>query len=84
MDEQHLPKDSVQWVNYLEKIWQSMDAAKASEGYTEDAVMIFGCDQRQYGESVIQRSREWFEYANDLKIKTALCPPNPNVLDIAY
>ena len=68
MDEQHLPKDPIQWVKDLEKIWQAMDAEKASEGYTEDAVMIFGCDQHQYGESVMQRPREWFEYAKDLKI----------------
>ena len=44
MDEQHLPKDPIQWVKDLEKTWQAMDAEKASEGYTEDAVMIFGCD----------------------------------------
>ena len=68
MNEQHLPKDPIQWVKDLEKTWQAMDAEKASEGYTEDAVMIFGCNQRQYGESVMQRPREWFEYAKDLKI----------------
>ena len=68
MDEQHLPKDPIQWVKDLEITWQAMDAEKASEGYTEDAVMIFGCDQRLYDESVMQRSREWFKYATDLKI----------------
>ena len=68
MTKSHLPKDPIKWVKDLEKVWQNMDSKKAAEGYTEDAFMIFGTEQKQAGQELLKRPGEWFEYAKDLKI----------------
>ena len=68
MTESHLPKDPKEWIKDLEKIWQNMDAKKAAEGFSEDAFMIFGTDQRQEGQDLLNRPGAWFSYAKDLKI----------------
>ena len=65
----HLPDDPKKWVDDLEKIWQEKNSDKASIGYTEDAIFIFGCEQKQNYNDLILRPKEWFEYAKDLKIK---------------
>ena len=68
MEDSHIPKDPVQWVKDLESIWQAMDSEKASQGYTDDAFMVFGCKQKQNGAEMLQRPADWFNYAKDLKI----------------
>lgn len=68
MTKSHLPKDPVKWVKDLEKVWQNMDSRKAAEGYTEDAFMVFGSDQKQNGQDLLKRPGQWFAYAKDLKI----------------
>lgn len=68
MKNTHLPEDPVQWVKDLEQTWQSMDSKKARQGYTDDAFMVFGCEQNQSGEEMLNRPKDWFNYATDLKI----------------
>ena len=68
----HLPDDPKKWVDDLEKIWQEKNCDKASIGYTEDAIFIFGCEQKQNYNDLILRPKEWFEYAKDLKIKKSI------------
>lgn len=65
----HLPGDPVAWVRELESIWQAKDAERAVESYAEDAVMIYGADQRQAGEALHRRPGLWFEFASDLQIE---------------
>jgi len=65
----HLPAgDPVQWVRDLEAVWQTMDGTKATEGYCEDAVLIYGANQRQSGQPLSERPAKWFAHASDLKI----------------
>lgn len=64
----HLPRDPVKWVRDLGEIWQAKDAKRAAEGFTEDAVQIWGADQRQTAPELLQRPAKWFAYASDLKI----------------
>ena len=64
----HLPGDPVKWVRDLETTWQAMDGTKAAEGYCEDAVLVYGADQRQSGRSLSDRPAKWFAHASDLKI----------------
>ena len=64
----HLPGDPIKWVRDLEAVWQSMDGDRAAEGYCEDAVLIFGADQRQSGLPLSERPAKWFAHAADLKI----------------
>ena len=68
MRKKNLPGDPIKWVENLEKIWQEKNGDKASLGYTDDAVFIFGCEQKQDKKNLIRRPKEWFEYAKDLKI----------------
>jgi len=73
----HLPAgDPVQWVRNLETVWQAMDGTKAKEGYCEDAVLIYGANQRQSGQPLSERPAKWFAHASDLKInKTYVAQP---------
>ena len=64
----NLPSDPVKWVRDLEAIWQTRDAKQAAEGFTDDAVQIWGTNQKQSGEELRSRPAKWFEYAKDLRI----------------
>jgi hypothetical protein len=64
----HLPKDPRQWVKDLEAIWQARDGERASQGFTEDAVQIWGPELRQSGAELFARPAKWFSYAKDLVI----------------
>jgi SnoaL-like domain len=64
----HLPADPRQWVRDLEAIWQARDGVRAAEGFTDDAVQIWGVDQRQSGPELLTRPAQWFAYASDLEI----------------
>ncbi|WP_048647112.1 nuclear transport factor 2 family protein [Nitratireductor soli] len=66
--ENHLPGNPVQWVRDLEAVWQAHDGARAAEGYTEDARLVWGANQSQTGAPLRERPRKWFAYASDLKI----------------
>lgn len=66
--ENHLPGDPEEWVKSLEAIWQAHDGVKAGQGFTEDAVQIWGANQRQCGPEVVERPAKWFAYAKDLQI----------------
>jgi SnoaL-like domain len=67
-DSSHLPKDPIKWIKDLEKIWQDHDGVKAATGFTDDAVQVWGSDQRQSGPELLKRPAQWFAYAKDLKI----------------
>ncbi|MBZ0217556.1 MAG: nuclear transport factor 2 family protein [Fimbriimonadaceae bacterium] len=64
----HLPEDPKKWVRDLEAVWQAKDAKKAAEGFTEDAVQVWGTDQKQSGPELLTRPAQWFSYAKDLMI----------------
>jgi len=64
----NLPADPKQWVADLEAIWQAHDGVKAGQGFTEDAVQVWGINQRQSGPELAERPAKWFAYAKDLKI----------------
>lgn len=67
-NENHLPGDPQQWVQELEAIWQAHDGVRAGQGFTEDAVQVWGTNQRQSGLELASRPAKWFDYAKDLKI----------------
>lgn len=64
----HLPEDPRRWVRDLEAIWQAHDGGRAAQGFTEDAVQIWGPDLRQSGAELLSRPAKWFAYAKDLVI----------------
>lgn len=64
----HLPADPKQWIRDLEAVWQARDGVKAAQGFTDDAVQIWGPDLRQSGPELFQRPAKWFAYATDLEI----------------
>lgn len=64
----HLPGDPQKWVRDLEAIWQARDGVRAAQGFTDDAVQIWGSDQRQSGPELLSRPAKWFDYAKDLQI----------------
>ena len=66
--ENHLPGDPIQWVKDLEAIWQAHDGVRAAQGFTDDAVQVWGADQRQSVPELLERPAQWFAYARDLEI----------------
>jgi hypothetical protein len=66
--ENHLPGNPQQWVKDLEAIWQAHDGVKAGQGFTDDAVQVWGTNQRQSGPELQSRPAQWFAYAKDLQI----------------
>jgi hypothetical protein len=64
----HVPNDPKQWVRDLEAIWQARDGARAGQGFTGDAVQVWGTNQRQSGPELLSRPAKWFAYASDLQI----------------
>ena len=66
--ESQLPGDPRKWVKDLEAIWQAHDGKKAGQGFTDDAVLVWGANQRQSGPELSQRPSKWFAYAADLQI----------------
>ncbi len=66
--ESQLPGDPRQWVKDLEAVWQAHDGKKAGQGFTDDAVQVWGTNQRQSGPELSQRPAKWFAYATDLQI----------------
>lgn len=64
----HLPGDPEEWVRQIERVYQTMDASAAGQGYEEDAVLVYGADQHQSGPSLRERAKKWFAYAKDLQI----------------
>jgi hypothetical protein len=64
----NLPADPRQWVKDLEAIWQARDGVEAAKGFTEDAVQVWGTNQRQTGPELATRPAKWFAYAKDLNI----------------
>jgi hypothetical protein len=67
-DSSHLPPDPKKWISDLEKVWRSRDGVKAAQGFTEDAVQVWGANLRQSGPALLGRPAKWFAYAKDLKI----------------
>ena len=67
-NENQLPGDPQKWVQELEAIWQAHDGVRAGQGFTEDAVQVWGANQRQSGPDLARRPAKWFDYAKDLKI----------------
>src|SRR5919108_3402491 len=66
--ETHLPDDPVRWVQEIERVFQARDGVRAGQGYAEDAVLVYGADQRQSGMALRERGMRWFAYATDLQI----------------
>ena len=84
MRKNNLPGDPIKWVENLEKIWQEKNGDKASLGYTDDAVFIFGCEQKQDKKNLIRRPKEWFEYAKDLKINKKYIAHTENCIVVSW
>lgn len=61
--------DPVEWLAGVERAWQARDGRAAAAGYTDDAVLIWGNDQRRTGEALANWPKYWFDYAKDLQIK---------------
>ena len=72
----NLPADPRQWVKDLEAIWQARDGVEAAKGFTEDAVQVWGTNQRQTGPELATRPAKWFAYAKDLNIKSDTAKPS--------
>ena len=64
----HLPGNPEEWVRKIERVYQTADGSAAAQGYADEAVLIYGADQRQSGEPLRARGAKWFAYAKDLKI----------------
>ena len=69
MTKSHFPKDPIKRVKDLEIIWQKKDFKKAASGYTDDAFLIFGCNQLQSVPELLNQPKEWFSFAKYLMIK---------------
>ncbi len=67
-NQSHLPDDPIKWVSDLEAIWKAHDGIRAAEGYTDDAVLHWGSNQKQSGAPLRERPAKWFAYATDLQI----------------
>ncbi|MBC8036174.1 MAG: nuclear transport factor 2 family protein [Rhizobiales bacterium] len=80
----HLPPDPVKWVRDLEAVWQAKDAKRAAEGFTDDAVQVWGTDQKQSGPELLQRPAQWFAYAKDLKINKEYVAHSGNCIVTAW
>lgn len=65
----HLPSDPIKWIKDLEAVWQARDGVRAGQGFTEDAVQIWGPDLKQSGPELFSRPAKWFSYATDLEIQ---------------
>lgn len=61
--------DPVAFLAEIEDAWQRRDGAAAAAGYTEDAVLYYGADQKREGEALRAWPQQWFDYAKDLRIK---------------